>query len=58
MQKTQISEVIHLSLQTIPFLTITAIFVIIAYAYGNTITPPTVENAFEASKFAVSLSRA
>jgi hypothetical protein len=53
MSKTQVSEAINLASQTIPFLMITATFIIIAYVYGHTLTPPT-DNVFESSKITFS----
>jgi len=44
------SETINLAAQTIPFLAITASFIIIAYTYGHTLTPTTTENPFDTSK--------
>lgn len=53
MSKTQASEAINLATQTIPFLMITASFIIIAYVYGHSVTPST-DNLFESSKITFS----
>ena len=45
-----VSETINLAAQTIPFLMITATFIIIAYVYGHALTPTGLENPFDASK--------
>lgn len=43
------SETLNLAAQTIPFLAITASFIIIAYVYGHALNPIRAENTFDAS---------
>lgn len=50
MSKRTVSEIITVATQTLPFLMITATFIGIAYIYGHTASPSTLETAFEASK--------
>lgn len=50
MSKTQAAEALNLASQTLPFLMITATFIVIAYVYGHTLTPIKGENSFDASK--------
>lgn len=45
-----VSETINLAAQTIPFLMITATFIIIAYVYGHVLTPTSLEHPFDTSK--------
>lgn len=45
-----ISETMHLAAQTIPFLAITASFIIIVYVYGHALAPINLDSPFDASK--------
>lgn len=45
-----VSETINLAAQTIPFLMITATFIIIAFVYGHALTPTSLENPFDGTK--------
>ncbi len=50
MSKVPTSEALNLASQTVPFLMITATFIVIAYVYGHTITPVTLESSLDVSK--------
>lgn len=39
MSRTQLAEAFSLTIQTIPFVMITALFIIISYAYGHMLEP-------------------
>jgi hypothetical protein len=49
-----LSETINLASQTIPFLMITATFIIMAYVYGHALTPTGLESSYDASKITFS----
>lgn len=50
MSKTHMSETLNLASQTIPFLMITATFIIMAYVYGHALTPTGLESSFDAEE--------
>ncbi len=50
MAKTELLEMLNIVRQTVPFLMITAIFVGIAYSYGNTLTPFYMDDSFDLVK--------
>ena len=47
MSKTHMSETLNLASQTVPFLMITATFIIMAYVYGHSLTPTGLESSFD-----------
>ena len=47
MTKTQLSHAIHIASQTVPFLMITATFIVLAYSYGHSLLPYHIDQSFD-----------